>query len=79
MNFYLRKLSRLQGQCCSTARLVIDPFYVKYCAVLTQYYKIDLLIGINFFSEKKYIFSSFLSNFMRPKTYNKLSVNIDHV
>ena len=34
--FYLRKLSRLRGQCCNTA-LAIDTSYVKYCPVLTQY------------------------------------------
>ena len=33
--FYLRKLSQLGGQFCSTA-LVIDTFYVKYCSVLTR-------------------------------------------
>ena len=40
-SFYLRNLSRLRGQFCSTA-LVIDT-YVKYCSVLTQYYTIDLI------------------------------------
>ena len=50
--FYLRKLSRLRGQFCSTA-LVIDTLYVKYCSVLTQYYKIDHLIEITFFSKKE--------------------------
>ena len=46
--FYLRKLSQLKGQLCSTA-LVKDIFCVKYCY------------------------------FMRPKSWDKLSINIDHV
>ena len=33
----------------------MDTFYVKYCSVLTQYYNIELLIGITFLSKKKYI------------------------
>ena len=45
---YLRKLSRLRGQFSST-ELIIDS--VKYCSVLTQYYKIDPLIGITFLSK----------------------------
>ena len=48
--FYLRKLSRLRGKFCSTA-LVKDIFYSKYCSVLTQYYKIDLLIFRSFFMQ----------------------------
>ena len=34
----------------------------------------------NFLSKQKIIFlAPFLSNFMRPKTWDKLSVNIDYV
>ena len=55
---YLRKLSQLRGQFCSTA-LVIDTFYFKYCSVLTLYYKIDLLIEITFLSNKNNYISRF--------------------
>ena len=57
--FYWRKLSRLRGKFCSTA-LVIDTFYVKYCSVLMQYDKFDLLIEITFLNKKNiYISRSF--------------------
>ena len=53
---------------------------VKYCSVLTQCYKIDLLIEITFLSKKIIIFlHPFLCNFIRPKTSDKLCVNIDYV
>ena len=59
---------------------VIDTFYVKYCSVLTQYYKINLLIEITFLVKKYNIFlDPFLCYFMLPKTTDNLSVNIDHV
>ena len=69
--FYLRKLSRLRGQFCSTA-LVIDTFYIKYCSVLllTHYYKINLLIEITFFRKKNIYLQIFVCNFMRPKTWD---------
>ena len=79
---YLRKLSRLRGKFCRTTALVIDTFYVKYCSVLMQYHKIDLLIDKSKDKVKvkeKIFLDPFLSNFMRPKTSDKLSVNINHV
>ena len=62
---YLALLSHLPGFYNKTGflntyplSLVIDTFYaafyVKYCSVLTQYYKIDLLIEITFLSKKIY-------------------------
>ena len=39
--YLLKKLSRLRRKFYSTA-LVLDTFYVKYCSVLTQYYKIEI-------------------------------------
>ena len=36
----------------SSTALVIDTFYVKYCSLLTQYYKIDPLIE-TFLCKKK--------------------------
>ena len=53
-------------------------FYVKYCSLLTQYFKIDLFKKI-FFS-KKYIYvflDPILCNLMRPKTWVRcLSISI---
>ena len=43
--FFLRKLSRLRDQFCSTA-LVQSNIWHKKCTLLAQYYKIDLLIEI---------------------------------
>ena len=51
---------------------------VEYCPVLTQYKKIDLKIAITFLSKKIFIFP-FLCNFVRTKTLDYLSANIDHV
>ena len=53
--FYLRNLSRLSGQIYSTG-LVQSNFWHKKCLLLTQYYIIDLLIGITFSRKKIYIF-----------------------
>ena len=53
--FLLKKVIRLRGQFCST-ELVIDTFYVKYYSVLTQYYKIDLLIEKTLLSKKNIYF-----------------------
>ena len=44
-------------------------FHVKYCSVLTQYYNINLLIGITFLSKKIYIFlDPFFMHCVRAKT-----------
>ena len=51
------------------------------CQILlsTQYYKIYTLIEITFLSKIKYISRSFfLCNFVLPKTYAMLCVNINH-
>ena len=56
--FYLKKLFQLRDQFCSSA-LVIDTFYVKYCSILTHYYKIDLLIKITFLSKRNIFLDSF--------------------
>ena len=72
------KLSRLRGKFCSTA-LVIDTFYVKHCSVQLQDYKIDLFFEITFLSKKIYIYISSFMQFYATKTWDKLSVNIDHV
>ena len=60
--FYLRKLSQLRGQFCSTA-LVKYTFYVKYSSVLMQCYKIDLFFEITSEVKKKYISRYFCIQF----------------
>ena len=73
-NSYLALFSHLPGFYLKTGflntyplSLVIDTFYeafyVKYCSVLTQYYKIDLLIEITL----NYIFRSFFMQFYASK------------
>ena len=52
--FYLRKISRLRGKSFST-KLGQSNIWHKKCLLLTQYYKIYLLIGILFLSKKKNI------------------------
>ena len=61
-------LSRLSDLFCSTG-LVIEPFYVKYCSVLPQYYKINLLIGINFLSKKNMFLDPFFMQFYATKKF----------
>ena len=48
--FYLVKLSWFLGQFSRSALVIVDSLNVKYCSVLTQYYKIDLKIAITFLS-----------------------------
>ena len=57
----------------------ISNFHVKYCSVLSQYQKMDLKIAIIFKVNKQIFLDNSLCNFVRPKTSDKLSVNIDHV
>ena len=51
---YIRKFSWLRGQFCNTA-LIQSNIWHKKCLLLTQYYKIKLLIGKLFKEQKKYI------------------------
>ena len=43
--------------------LVIDTFNVKYCSVLTQYYKIDFSIEITFLCKKNIFLDTFFNKF----------------
>ena len=59
--------------------MLVRHFLCQILLCTNTVLQIDPLIGITFLS-KKYIFlDPFLCNFMRPKTSDKLSVNIDHV
>ena len=69
--FYLRKLSQLRGHFYSTA-LVQSNICHKKCLITNA-------IPTFLSKQKKYITRFFLCNFMRPKTSDKLSVNIDHL
>ena len=56
--FLLIKVISIKGQFSSIA-LVQSNIGHKKCLLITQYYKIDLLIEITFLSKKKYISRSF--------------------